>query len=111
MALTYKILGQDLCQGVIGTAEVVAGPVGVGKSWVVSTIVICNQGGTAATYRLSISHTTTPTGAEYIVFGSTVPANDTVTLTLGITMQEGKYILGSASSASVSMSAFGTEIS
>lgn len=112
MALSYKILGQDLSSGTIGTLENVAGPVGVGKSWIVSSLVVCNQGATAATYRLAItSSASAATGAEYLVYGASIPANDTVTLTLGITMEAGKYILASASSASVSVSAFGTEVS
>jgi len=111
MAVDYRILGQANVAGAIGTYNVVAGPVGTGRSWVVSTIVICNQTASSQTYRLAISSSTAPASSEFIVFGSTVPANDTVTLTLGITMQAGRFIMASGTSSSISISAFGTEIS
>jgi hypothetical protein len=111
MAVSYRILGQANTAGAITTYNTIAGPVATGKSWIVSTIVVCNQTASAQTYRLAVSGSTAPSSSEFIVFGSTVPANDTVTLTLGITMQAGKYIMASGTSSSISVSAFGTEIS
>jgi hypothetical protein len=111
MAVDYRILGQNTAAGAIATYSTLAGPVGTGKSWVVSTITICNQAASAGTYRLAITSSTSPANSEFIVFGASVPANDTVTLTLGITMQAGKYIMISGSANTLSFSAFGTEIS
>jgi len=93
MAVDYRILGQANTAGAITTYNTIAGPVATGRSWIVSTIVVCNQTASAQTYRLAVSGSTSPASSEFIVFGSTVPANDTVTLTLGITMQAGKYQL------------------
>jgi hypothetical protein len=79
---------------------------------VVSTIAICNQAGTSATYRIAIR----PAGAavanqHYIVYGATVAASDSVLLTLGITLDTTDIISVYASSADMSFSAFGSEIS
>lgn len=111
MAVDYRVLGQANTAGAITTYSTMAGPVPTGRSWIVSTIVICNQTASAQTYRLAVSSTTSPSSSEFIVFGSSIPANDTVTLTLGITMQAGRYIMASGTSSSISVSVFGTEIS
>lgn len=111
MPFSYKVLGQQVGSNAIGTYSILGGPVPTDRSWIISTIVICNQAASAATYRLAVSSTTSPSTIEFIVYGATVPANDTVTLTLGITMEAGKYIMASASTNTMSFSAFGTEVS
>ena len=113
MAVAYKVLGQKQGTAAVGTYTSLSGP-GVGKQWLVSTIVICNQAASAMTYRLAIAQTanaSAPVTSEFIVFGSSVPANDTVTLTLGITLESGYVIVGSSSANTCSFSVFGTEIS
>jgi CDP-diglyceride synthetase len=80
-------------------------------SAVVSTITICNQSGSSITYRIGLtSSETNPNISEFLAYGSTVSANDTIALTLGVTMGENKFIRVSSSSASVSFMAFGTEV-
>jgi predicted Abi (CAAX) family protease len=110
MALEYKVLGQQIgtSQG-IGT-YVQIGQVPAGKQWLVSTVSICNRSGSALTYRLAISTSTTPTDSNWLVYGATVPANDTVTLTLGITMGSDWRIMASSSAEQLTFQAFGTEI-
>lgn len=78
---------------------------------VVSTISICNQSSTAQTYRLCVSATAAFDAAGYLAFNSTVPANDTIFITSGITLSNGQYLLCSSSATTVSFSAFGAEIS
>lgn len=78
---------------------------------IVSTIAICNQNATAATYRVAIR----PAGASitavhHLVFDSTVPANDTITLTLGLSLATTDVISVQASATSVSFHAYGVEI-
>jgi glucose-6-phosphate dehydrogenase assembly protein OpcA len=80
-------------------------------STVVSTITICNQASSAATYRIAVR----PAGAtlaaqHYIVYGATVPASDTTTLTLGLTLATTDVVTVYASSANLSFNAFGSEI-
>lgn len=109
MAQTYKRLGAIDTGGTIGTGETLY-ECPAATSAVVSTVAIVNRGATAATYRLSISTTTSHADAGYIVYGASVAGNDTIFLTLGITLDAtNKYLLVSTSSTDVSASAFGVE--
>lgn len=79
---------------------------------IISTIVICNTAGSSATYRIGLDTTAGDPGAsEWLVYGATVAANDTVCLTLGICLDAGKYIRVSSSANTVTFSAFVSEIS
>lgn len=78
---------------------------------VISTIGITNQTASSAQYRIAFSATTTPTIAEIFVFDGTVPATDTVTLTVGVTLPAAQKIMVNANSPEISFSAFGSEIS
>jgi len=55
MAVAYKVLGQVLSTGTISTYDTIGAQVGVGRSWLVSTIAICNQSASAQTYRLAVT--------------------------------------------------------
>lgn len=111
MAEAYKRLGSVTSNGTIGTAQTLYGAVPASTSAVVSSIIICNQAATSATYRLAYSAGTTYASTnDYIVFGSTIAANDSVILTIGATLATTTYLLFSASAATVSAIAFGTEI-
>jgi hypothetical protein len=78
---------------------------------IVSTILVCNRGTTTATYR--VAHVDGDISAvaseDYVVYDATVPANDSVPLTIGITMQATHSLLVRSSSTSVSFIAWGTE--
>ena len=108
---TIKRLGAQVSTGVIGTADttqVYTVPAATGT--VISSITICNRSSSAATFSISIGTTTSFTNAEYIIYQASIAGNDTVALTLGLTMDAtNKYLLTSASAATVSLSAFGTE--
>jgi len=111
MATVYKRLGAIASTGTIGTADTLY-TVPAATAAVVSTISICNTAATTATYRIAVSTTTSFVTAGYLVYGATVPANDTVFITIGATLDAtNKYLLCSASAATVSFSAFGSEIS
>jgi hypothetical protein len=108
MATTYKVLGQSNPSATTATTLYT---VPSATSTVVSTITICNQASSAATYRIAVR----PAGAtlaaqHYIVYGATVPASDTTTLTLGLTLATTDIITVYASSATVSFNAYGSEI-
>jgi len=77
---------------------------------VVSTLAICNDSASATAYRVAVAASATPTTAEYVVYGATVPANDTVFLTIGVTAQAAKQLVVYAASANLVFSAFGSEI-
>lgn len=77
----------------------------------ISTISVCNRGSSAATYRVALR----PNGAtlaneHYIAYGATVPANDTIMITAGLTVDASDVITVYASTASVSFGIFGSEI-
>lgn len=111
MAQTYKRLGALVSTGTLGTADqLYVAPTTSGTSTVVSTVAVCNRGTTARQYRLCISTTSAFAAAGYIVYEATVAANDTVFLTLGVTLDPtNRYMLCSASNSEVSFSAFGVE--
>jgi glucose-6-phosphate dehydrogenase assembly protein OpcA len=108
MATTYKVLGQSNPSATTATTLYT---VPASTSTVVSTITVCNQAASAATFRIAVR----PAGAtlasqHYIAYGSTVAANDTTALTLGITLATTDVVTVYASSATVSFTAFGSEI-
>ena len=76
---------------------------------VVSTVSVTNQTTSAAQYRIAASATTTPALSEMLVFDGTVAANDTITLTLGITLDATKKLMVNANSPEITFAAFGSE--
>ena len=109
MAETFKRLGAAVSSGVIGTADTLY-TCPAATSAIASTILVCNQAATSATYRICISTTTGFESEGYAVFGATIAANDSVFLTLGVTLDAtNKYLLTSASANTVSFSVFGVE--
>ncbi len=109
MATTYKVLGQSNPSATTATTLYT---VPSATSTVVSTITVCNQASSAATFRIAVR----PAGAtlaaqHYIVYGATVPASDTTTLTLGLTLATTDVVTVYASSANLSFNAYGSEIS
>ena len=108
MANTYKVLGQS---NPAATTATTLYTVPASTSAVVSTIVICNQTGTAATFRIAIR----PAGAtlaaqHYVAYDVTVGASDSTALTLGITLATTDIITVYGSTATLSFAAFGSEI-
>jgi uncharacterized membrane protein len=108
MATTYKVLGQSAPSATTNTDVYT---VGSGKSAVVSTITIANRAATAATYRIAIRVAGSAlSNEEYITYDSTVNANDTIALTLGITLAATDVVTVYASTANLSFNLFGSEI-
>ena len=78
---------------------------------VISSLVICNQSSSAITVRIGLDATEgTPGASEFLVYDASVAGNDTVALTLGITMDASKYLRVSSSANTISFSAFLSEI-
>lgn len=78
---------------------------------VVSTILICNTAATSATYRIAVMNSAgTPSAADWRAYDVSVPANDTTALTLGLAMQNGRYIRVSSSATTVTFAAEVAEI-
>jgi len=79
----------------------------------ISTIAICNTASAAAAgYRIAItSSETTPSASEWLVYDASVPENDTVFLTIGISLSANKYLRVSSNADTVAFTAFVSEVS
>jgi len=109
MAEAIKVLGQSAPSA---TTDTDLYTVPSATSAVVSSVVIANRVGTDATYRIAVR----PAGAtlaneHYVAYDITVGAGDSTGLTLGITMAATDVMTVYASTADLSFSVFGTEIS
>jgi len=108
MAITYKVLGQSNPSANTNT-DLYTVP--SATSAVCSTIVICNQAASAATFRIAVR----PSGAtistsQYISYDSNLNANDSITMTIGITLAATDIITVRANTTTVSFSLFGSEL-
>jgi len=108
MALTYKVLGQSSPSATTNT-DLYTVP--ASTSTVASTLVVCNRG-TSTTFRVAVR----PAGAtladeHYIVYDNLLNQNDSVFLTLGITLATTDVVTVYTNSANVSFSLFGSEVS
>ena len=108
MATTYKVLGQSNPGATTATTLYT---VPSATSAVVSTIVICNQDSVDATYRIAIRPAGATLAAEhYVAYDITVGGSDSTALTLGITLATTDIITVYGSTATLSFTAFGSEI-
>lgn len=78
---------------------------------VISTIAITNTASATATYRIAVMGSAgTPSAENWIVYDSIVAGNDTIFLTVGLTIGNSQYIRVSSSATSVTFSAYVSEI-
>lgn len=108
MATTYKVLGQS---NPAATTATTLYTVPAATETVISTIVVCNQGASAGTYRIAIR----PNGASlskehYVAYDVSIPANSTTAYTLGATVDASDVVTIYASNTDFSFTAFGSEI-
>jgi hypothetical protein len=79
---------------------------------VISSLVITNQASSDVTVRIGLDTTAgTPGNSEWLVYDAVIAGNDTVALTLGVTMDAGKFLRVSSSADTCNFSAFLSEIS
>lgn len=79
---------------------------------VISSLVITNQASSDVTVRIGLDTTAgTPGNSEWLVYDAVVAGNDTVALTLGVTLDAQKYVRVSSSADTCNFSAFLSEIS
>ena len=108
MAVNYKVLGQS---APAATTDSTLYTVPSATETIVSTITVANRAATAATFRVAVR----PNGAtlaneHYVVFDANLDGNATIALTLGIALDASDVITVRASTADVSFSAFGSEV-
>jgi len=108
MANAYKVLAQS---APLATTATDVYTVPSSTETIVSTIIIANRAASSGTFRLSVR----PNGAaqadqHYIAYDVPIAANDSTTLTLGITLDASDVVTAYCSSADMSVNVFGTEI-
>lgn len=108
MATAYKVLGQSAPSATTATALYT---VPASTEAVVSSVSICNRAATSGTFRISVR----PDGAtlanqHYFVYDATIPANDTIVMTVGLTLDATDVLEVYASSADMTFHAYGSEI-
>jgi len=109
MANAYKILGQ-VDDASANDVELYLVP--ASTEAIVSSITVCNREAAANTFRIATkTDNSAVADTDYIAYDTSIAANDTVTLTLGITLEAGAEISVGASDGNVTFQAFGTEIS
>lgn len=109
MPTTYKVLGQ-----VKPSADTLTTAYTVPSSTqtVVSTITVCNYGVAPSSYRIAVR----PAGESidnkhYVAYDASIAPQDTITLTLGITLATTDVVSVQSGTAYVSFNLFGSEIS
>jgi hypothetical protein len=108
MAKTYKILGQSAPDATTN-ADVYSVP--SSTQAVVSSLTVCNRANSSATYRIAVRpNNATLSNEHYIAYEASIPANDTIILTIGITVSENDRITVYSSNANLTFSVFGSEI-
>lgn len=108
MAITYKVLGQS---NPAATTNTTVYTVTAGSSAVISTINICNQSAVADTFRIAVVPSGQSIAAKhYIAYNTSIPAYDSISLTIGITMAAGDTLIVYAGTATLSFNVFGSEI-
>lgn len=108
MPQAHKVLGQS---NPAATTLTTLYTVPSATQAVVSTVTICNLASSATTYRIAVR----PAGASianqhYVAYDAALPANDTVTLTLGVALAATDVVSVYAASANVAFHAYGVEI-
>lgn len=108
MAIAYKVLGQVAPSATTSTTVYT---VPASTEAIVSSVSVCNRSATDATYRLSVR----PNGAvlaneHYLAYDVGVAANDTLILTVGITLDATDVLEAYASTADLTFHAYGSEI-
>ncbi len=108
MANAYKILGQ-VADASANDVELYLVP--SSTEAVVSTIVVCNRESANNTFRIATKDdNSSVANQDYVAYDTVIAGNDTITLTLGITLEAGAEISVGASDANVTFQAYGTEI-
>jgi len=80
------------------------------ENFAVTSINILNRGASAATVRLALAATDTPTNAEYIEYDVSIPAKAVLERT-GLVLAAGQKIVVYSDVTSVSVVAYGIETS
>lgn len=108
MALTHKVLGQVALSA---TTETDVYTVPASTSTIISTATVCNRSATATTFRLFVSVAgAAADNKQYLAYDAALAGNDSITLTLGVTLAATDKFRAYAGAATVSVNLFGVEM-
>jgi hypothetical protein len=108
MAVNYKILGQS---APAATTNVDLYSVPSSTQALVSTLVICNRANTTATFRVACRpNNASIVNSHYINYDVAIGANDSINLTLGISLGANDRLTVYSSNTNLTFTAFGSEI-
>ena len=108
MPTVYKVLGQS---SPAATTETALYTVPAANSTIISTLNICNVSATNVTFRAAIRPANaTLTTANYIAYDVALPAQDAISLTLGITLAATDVVTVHSVQGNVAFNLFGSEI-
>ena len=108
MTITYKVLGM-MNTTTNTTATLYTVP--AATSTIISTLNVCSQSTSTSTFRIAVR----PAGVtlapqHYIAYETPLPANDSISITIGITLAATDVISVYANTSTTSFAAFGSEI-
>ena len=110
MATSYKTLGQlDLTSSTLTTLYTCP----ASTETVVSTVIIANRAASADTFRLALrTEGDAISSKHWLAYDVPVAANDSTTLTLGITMEatDVMSVAAAGTASELSINAFGAEV-
>jgi hypothetical protein len=108
MATVYKVLGQV---EPAATTDTTLYTVPASTQAVCSTLSVCNKAATSGTFRVRIKiNNAADDDKQYVIYGATIDANDTLLLTFGATLGAGDVVRVYASSADQTFQLFGSEL-
>lgn len=109
MATAYKVLGQSAPTANTATALYT---VPASTQTVISTINVCNTGTAPSIFRIAVRpNAETLAAKHYIIYDNTIVPQETITLTLGVTIDAADVFEIYSSRANVAFNLFGSEIS
>lgn len=105
---TIKVLGQS---APASTTLTTLYTVPAATATVCSTLVVCNRGSAAATFRVAVRVAGASISDEqYLYYDPSIPANSTLTVTVGLTLAATDVVSVYASTANLSFNLSGSEI-
>jgi len=108
VAELYKTLGQ-LAPSATTPTMLYTVPPDTGA--VVSTLIVCNRGSTATTFRVSVRVAGEADNIkQYMYYDIIIPKNDTFAATIGITLDEDDEMWVYAGNSNLTFQMWGTEI-
>jgi hypothetical protein len=108
MALRYKVLGQsNPAANTLTTLYTVP----ANTQTVISSVTVCNTSSNPGSFQLAVRVSGAAiSNSSFVNYNTVVPGNDTVALTLGITMGNTDVLSCNANTSFITFNAFGSEV-